>query len=63
MSLSEIKEAIGKLPVEERRELIRSLTRTVVSLTQEQRARIQAKADAVPDHEWVDWEDLKKEFS
>jgi hypothetical protein len=62
VSLSEIKEAIAKLSAEERRELVRSLTRTVVPLTPDQRLRLQEESDAVPDDQWVDWEDLKNEF-
>ena len=62
VSLSEIKEAIAKLSAEERQELVRSLTRTVVPLTLEQRCRLQEEADAIPDDMWVNWEDLKNEF-
>ena len=63
MELSEIKMAIAKLSPEDRRALTKSLSRKHIQLTLEERARIQEQVDASPEDHWVDWEDLKKEFS
>jgi hypothetical protein len=63
MDLSDIKEAIARLSPEDRRALTKSLTRVQLQLTPEEKARIQQQVDATPDDQWVDWEDLKKEFS
>ena len=62
MSVAEIQKAIAELPSEERRALIISLTPRYVKLSEKERQRIRDKAAAVPDDEWVSWEDLKKEF-
>ena len=63
MSVTEIRRAIAELPPEERHELVRSLTRRFVKLTPDERAEIEGLVDAVPEDEWVDWEDLKAELS
>lgn len=62
MSVAEIQQAIAELPAAERRALIRSLTPRFVKLSEEEKQAIRDKADAVPDDEWISWEEIKSEF-
>lgn len=62
MSVAEIQKAIAELPSEDRRALISSLTPRYVKLSEEEKRKIREKAAAVPNDEWISWEDLKAEF-
>jgi len=62
MNLEEIRKAIFLLSEDERRRLIDSLVVRRVPVTKEQRERMRDELRAIPEDEWIDWDQLREEL-